>query len=40
MVQSRSEGVRGSSQGLMETEGPVKVGGSQSVQTGSEGVRG
>ena len=35
-----SEGVRGSSQGLRETEAPVSFLGRQRLQSGSEGVRG
>ena len=40
MVQLGSEGVGGSSQGLRESEDPVRVRGSHRVQSGSEGVRG
>ena len=40
MVQSGFEEVRGSSQGLRESEGPVRVSVSQRIQSASEGVTG
>ena len=39
-IPSGSEEVRRSSQGLRESERPVRARGSQRVQSGTEGVRG